>query len=92
MNTRERCTIYRVQQTATYTIYTKDGLKHRVDGPAVIAGDKEWFYIDGTAKTSEEHTLYRQLLSSYDGTCDPKEEFYYTQAMCRPTGIYTTSD
>ena len=87
---RASCTIYRVQQTSTHTMYTKDGMKHRVDGPAMISGDKEWYYIDGYLKTPNQHTLYRQLLSSYD-TC-ANEEFYYTQAMCRPTGIYTTSN
>ena len=71
-------------------MYTKDGLKHRVDGPAVIAGDSEWYYIDGYLKTPTQHNLYRQLLSSYETSSS--EEAYYTQAMCRPTGIYTTSE
>ncbi len=70
-------------------MYTKDGLKHRVDGPAMISGDKEWYYIDGYLKTPTQHALYRDLLNSYGPSS--KEEGYYTQAMCRPTGIYTVS-
>ena len=91
MNTRERCTIYRVQQTATYTIYTKDGLKHRVDGPAVIAGDEEWYYLNGTLKTPDEHKHFKSFSDGLNGLSS-KEEMYYTQALCRPTGIYTTSE
>ena len=83
------CTIYRVQKTTTHTMYTKDGLKHRVDGPAMIAGDKEWFYIDGYLKTPNQHKLYRELLNNYGPSS--KEEGYYSKAMESTTSIYTLS-
>ena len=84
------CTIYRVQQTSTHTMYTKNGMKHRIDGPAMIAGDKEWFYVNGYLKTPEEHASIKALNTTYSTTLS-NEEFAYTQAMCRPTGIYTVS-
>ena len=83
------CTIYRVQKTTTHTMYTKDGLKHRVEGPAMIAGDKEWFYIDGYLKTPKQHALYRELLNNYGPSS--KEEAYYSKASESPTSIYTLS-
>ena len=83
------CTIYRVQKTSTHTMYTKDGMKHRVEGPAMIAGDKEWYYIDGYLKTPNQHTLYRQLLSSYSTYTN--EETYYDAASTSTTGIYALS-
>ena len=92
-------TIYRVQRYGHYTIYTKDGMKHRVNGPAMTIGDKEWFYIDGYLKTPEEHKLYKELYNNYEG--DPiytssgvdikQEELYYLMASESSTSIYTLS-
>jgi len=93
------CTVYRVQETSTHTLYTKDGLKHRVDGPAMIAGDKEWFYIDGYLKTPKEHATYKELYNNYEndpiytsmGVDIKAEELYYLMASESTTSIYTLS-
>ena len=93
-------TIYRVQRYDHYTIYTKNGEKHRVNGPAMTIGDKEWFYIDGLLKTPKEHKLYKELYNNYAN--DPtyytsttgditQEELYYQMASESPTSIYTTT-
>ncbi len=92
-------TIYRVQRYGHYTIYTKNGQKHRVNGPAMTIGDKEWFYIDGLIKTPKEHKLYKELYNNYEN--DPiytsmgveikQEELYYLMASESPTSIYTVT-
>ena len=91
-------TIYRVQRYGNYTIYTKDGMKHRVNGPAMTIGDKEWFYIDGYLKTPNEHKTYKSLYNNYEndpvytsmGVDIKQEELYYLMAKESPTSIYTT--
>ena len=91
-------TIYRVQRYGNYTIYTKNGQKHRVNGPAMTIGDKEWFYIDGYLKTPDEHKLYKSLYNNYEndpiytsmGVDIKQEELYYLMASESPTSIYTT--
>ena len=92
-------TIYRVQRYGHYTIYTKDGMKHRVNGPAMTIGDKEWFYIDGFLKTPNQHRLYKELYNNYEndpvytsmGVDIKQEELYYLMAMESTTSIYTTN-
>ena len=93
------CTIYRVQRYGHYTIYTKNGEKHRVNGPAMTIGDKEWFYINGLIKTPDEHKLYKELYNNYEndpiytsmGVDIKAEELYYLMASESPTSIYTLS-
>ena len=92
-------TIYRVQRYDHYTIYTKNGEKHRVNGPAMTIGDKEWFYIDGYLKTPSQHRLYKELYNNYEndpvytsmGVDIKQEELYYLMASESPTSIYTTT-
>ena len=82
-------TIYRVQRYDHYTIYTKNGFKHRVNGPAMTIGDKEWFYINGYLKTPKEHALYKELYNNYDEDAPSTiEDGYYTKASESPTSIY----
>lgn len=89
--------IYRVQRYGNYTIYTKNGQKHRVHGPAMTIGDKEWFYINGYLKTPDEHKTYKSLHNSYSnapiytsmGVDIKEEELYYLMAKESPTSIYT---
>ena len=57
--------IYKVTVADTYTIYTKNGQKHRANGPALSIGDKDWYYIEGTPVTSVEHATYRELNKAY---------------------------
>ena len=91
--------VYRVQRYDHYTIYTKNGMKHRVHGPALSIGDKEWFYINGYLKTPDEHATYRSLHNSYSnapiytsmGVDIKEEELYYLMASESPTSIYTTT-
>ena len=62
--------IYKVTVADTYTIYTKNGVKHRANGPALSIGDKDWYYIEGNPATSEEHATYRELNESYGSETD----------------------
>ena len=92
-------TIYRVQRYDHYTIYTKNGFKHRVNGPAMTIGDKEWFYINGYLKTPKEHATYKELYNNYEndpvytsmGVDIKQEELYYLMASESPTSIYTVT-
>ena len=92
-------TIYRVQRYDHYTIYTKNGQKHRVNGPAMTIGDKEWFYINGYLKTPKEHATYKELYNNYEndptyttsGVDIKQEELYYLMASESATSIYTVT-
>ena len=53
--------VYRVQRHSNYTIYTKNGLKHRVHGPALIIGDMEYYYVNGSIYTKEQHNTYKSV-------------------------------
>ena len=89
--------IYRVQRHSNYTIYTKNGLKHRVHGPALTIGDMEYYYVNGTHYTRDEHKTYTSLHNSYSnapiytsmGVDIKEEELYYLMASESPTSIYT---
>jgi len=62
--------IYKVTVRDTYTIYTKNGVKHRANGPALSIGDSDWYYIEGTPVTTEEHATYRELNTAYGTETD----------------------
>lgn len=62
--------IYKVTSRDTYTIYTKNGQKHRANGPALSIGDSDWYYIEGTPVTTEEHATYRELNTAYGTETD----------------------
>lgn len=89
--------VYRVQRHSNYTIYTRNGLKHRVHGPALTIGDMEYYYINGTIYTKAQHKTYRELHNSYSnapiytsmGVDIKEEELYYLMASESPTSIYT---
>ena len=89
--------VYRVQRHSNYTIYTKNGLKHRTHGPALTIGDMEYYYVNGTHYTKEQHNTYKSLHKSYSnapiytsmGVDIQEEELYYLMASESPTSIYT---
>lgn len=79
--------IYRVQSNDTYTLYTRNGVKHNVNGPALIIGGTEWYYINGESFTKDMHTRYIDLYKAYEG--DPAvEDALYTKASTSTDGIY----
>lgn len=79
--------IYRVQNQDTYTLYTKNGLKHRIDGPALIIDDHNYYYINGEHLTMGEHANWCETHMSYDRQTGTEEE-YYDLAMQSSDGIY----
>ena len=80
--------VYRVQSNETYTLYTKNGVKHSVNGPALTIGtDSKWYYIDGKSFTEEEHTRYIELYKAYEG--DPLDEaICFNKASTSSDGIF----
>ena len=89
--------VYRVQRHSNYTIYTKNGLKHRTHGPALTIGDMEYYYVNGSIYTKAQHNTYKSLHKSYSnapiytsmGVDIQEEELYYLMASESPTSIYT---
>ena len=67
---KEQQDIYRVVRADTHTIYTKNGLKHRANGPALSIGDSEWYYVNGSPVTREQHDTYRELNIAYGDETD----------------------
>ena len=61
---------YQVTKADTHTIYTKNGLKHRANGPALSIGDSEWYYVNGAPVTREQHEVYRELNTAYGTETD----------------------
>ena len=70
MNKEHSQDIYEVTVRDTFTIYTKNGLKHRANGPALSIGDTDWYYINGDPVTREEHDTYRELNTAYGNETD----------------------
>lgn len=81
--------IYRVQEKETYTLYTKNGLKHRVEGPALTIDDHNYYYINGEHLTMGEHQHYCKAHKAY---CNNNEEEYYNLAKQSLSGIYVSNN
>ena len=41
-----------------FVLYFKDRLIHRIDGPAIVYNDQEYYYIQGTLITKSEWTFF----------------------------------
>ena len=70
MNKEQHKDVYKVTVQDTHTIYTKNGLKHRANGPALSIGDSEWYYVNGAPVTREQHDTYRELNIAYGDETD----------------------
>ena len=79
--------VYRVQKGENYSLYTKNGEKHNLNGPALTIGKDEWYYVNGEKYTWSEWTDHSSLYEVYGA--DPlfeKEQF--AKAEDSPDGIY----
>lgn len=66
--------IWRIQREDTYTIYTRDGRKHSILGPAVTIGTDKYYYINGELLTYTQWHHYTTGVHAY-------EPDYYTREM-----------
>lgn len=79
--------IYRVQEGDNFSLYTKNGKKHNLNGPALTIGDEEWYYVNGESYTWSQWTDHVALHKSYDE--DPLfEKERFTKASDSPDGIF----
>ena len=58
--------IYRVQKGNNYSLYTKNGVKHNLNGPALIIDGDEWYYIKGVNYTWTQWTDYVSLFHGFE--------------------------
>ncbi len=83
----EKKDVYRVQKGANYTLYTKNGKKHNLNGPALKIEEDEWFYVKGEKFTLSQWTNYVSLYKAYEG-CPSTEKDYFMKASESSDGIY----
>ena len=84
MNDKDSYT-WRIQGNETYTLYTRDGVKHSTMGPALIIGNDEHYYVNGVEFSYTEWTDYTSCLKAYDPS-------YYTREMSAWDECEITSD
>jgi len=58
--------IYRVQKGNNYSLYTKNGVKHNLSGPALKIDEDEWYYIKGQSYSWSQWTDYVSLFQSFE--------------------------
>ena len=81
--------VYRVQSGANYTLYTKNGKKHNLNGPALKIEEDEWFYVKGENFTWNQWTDYVALYTAYEES-PSIEKGYFAKASESSDGIYIT--
>ena len=79
--------IYRVQSGGNYSLYTKNSVKHNLNGPALKIDDDEWYYVNGESYTWSQWTDYVALYTSYEE--DPVvEKECFAKASDSSDGIF----
>lgn len=79
--------VYRVQSGGNYSLYTKNGVKHNLNEPALKIDDDEWYYVNGESYTWTQWTDYVMAYAAYEK--EPKEEKEcFAKASDSPDGIF----
>ena len=79
--------IYRAQGGDSYSLFTKNGLKHNLCGPALKIGDTEYYYVDGISYTADEWTNYVSAYTAYERSPIVEKELY-DKALSSADGIH----
>lgn len=79
--------VYRVQKGENYNLYTKNGKKHNLNGPALTIGEEEWYYVNGENYTCAQWSNYVTLYNSYEKD-SLEEEYNFAKAADSPDGIF----
>lgn len=87
MKTRKAKDIYRVQKGANYSLYTKNGDKHNLNGPALKIDKDEWYYIKGESYTWSQWSDYVSLFHGFEEYQFDKEKDHFDKAEKSSDGI-----
>ena len=79
--------VYRVQSGENYSLYTKNGKKHNLSGPALVIESDNYYYVKGERYTWSQWTDYVALYASYEESPDIERECF-VKASNSPDGIY----
>ncbi len=79
--------VYRVQSGDNYTLYTKNGKKHNLNGPALKIEEDEWYYVKGEKFTWSQWTDYVALYTAYEKGPDV-EKVCFEKAADSTDGIF----
>lgn len=81
--------IYRVQKGQNYSLFTKDGHKHNLSGPALVIGGDKYYYVNGESYTHSQWTDFIKCFRAYEriGSIEDEESFF-EEAASSPDGIY----
>ena len=79
--------VYRVQSGENYKLYTKNGKKHNLNGPALMIESDEYYYIKGERFTWSQWTDYVALYAAYEESPDIERECF-VKASDSSDGIF----
>ena len=79
--------VYRVQSGENYKLYTKNGKKHNLNGPALMIESDEYYYVKGERFTWSQWTDYASLYVPCKESPDTERECF-AKASNSPDGIY----
>jgi hypothetical protein len=87
MTAKKEKDIYRVQRGENYSLYTKNGKKHNLTGPALTIGSDEYYYVKGECYTWNQWSDYVAAYTAYEASGDVEKESF-AKASDSPDGIY----
>lgn len=84
--------IYRVQKGQNYSLFTKNGLKHNLSGPALVIGDDKYYYVHGESYTYSQWIDFIKCYRAYERIGSIEDEMsFFDEAANSPDGIYIHS-
>jgi len=79
--------VFRVQSGENYSLYTKNGKKHNLSGPALVIESDNYYYVKGERYTWSQWTDYVTLYTAYEE--DPAvEKECFVKASDSSDGIF----
>lgn len=87
MTTKQK-DIYRVQHGESYSLYTKNGKKHNLSGPALKINEDEWYYVKGESFTYSQWSDYVSLFNEFEKQEFDTEKECFSKAQNSSDGIH----
>lgn len=88
-NNNEPNYTWRVQGNEHYTLYTRNGLKHSIVGPAVTIGTDKYYYINGEPLDYNQWYNYTTGVHAYESSYYTREVEAWSKFKDGEHGIYT---
>jgi hypothetical protein len=92
MNNEDITYTWRIQGNDTYTMFTRNGKKHNVMGPALIIGLDEYYYVNGKEFSYTQWTDYTSGLKAYEPSYYTREWKAWDEAEIAANKTYVDGD